>query len=295
MRAPQRIGISSVSIALADETSIDDVDVKDKELLRSFGFSTCHVGADRYALIEKAVSGLDLQGVDRLQLYRGFTDDTVREPLDVFRYESFRLHHAFDLSGPALTYADQGCGGLLVSIDEAISAIETGRASRVLCVAGDVLGSRREIMYNLMSDAACAFIVERDARFEPVAFHQVTQSYYWDTSARQDELLAAYFPMSRNVLNDLLSKAGIGRDDIAWTVPHNVSLRSWELLTRVVSLPRVYTKNIARIGHTVSCDHLINLDAMAREGLLTAGDHLLLFTFGFGATWTAMIVRYSGS
>jgi 3-oxoacyl-[acyl-carrier-protein] synthase III len=31
---------------------------------------------------------------------------------------------------------------------------------------------------------------------------------------------------------------------------------------------------------------------MNREGALTQGDYLLLFTFGFGASWTSLILQH---
>jgi len=46
------------------------------------------------------------------------------------------------------------------------------------------------------------------------------------------------------------------------------------------------------VGHTVSCDHIINLVDMEGAGALHDGDHLLLFTFGFGASWSAMVIQH---
>ncbi|MDQ3856008.1 MAG: hypothetical protein M3281_06390, partial [Chloroflexota bacterium] len=121
-----------------------------------------------------------------------------------------------------------------------------------------------------------------------------TQSYYWDTPRREQELLAAYFPMAQRAIQGALDKAGLAPSDVAWFVPNNVSLRSWEILAGLLGVPlgRVWTRNIEKVGHTVSCDHVINLVDMEREGALRSGDYLLLFTFGFGATWSCLVLQH---
>jgi 3-oxoacyl-[acyl-carrier-protein] synthase-3 len=91
-----------------------------------------------------------------------------------------------------------------------------------------------------------------------------------------------------------LEQAGISRNDVAWFVPHNVNLRSWKILSDLieVSEDKIWSNNIARVGHTVSCDHIINMRDMEDQGLLERGDILVLFTFGFGANWSCMIIEH---
>ena len=81
---------------------------------------------------------------------------------------------------------------------------------------------------------------------------------------------------------------------MALIVPHNVSRRSWEILLRLTDLPaeRLYADNIATKGHVISGDNFINLKDAAAEGRLRAGDRLLLFNFGFGASWSCMLVEH---
>jgi len=100
--------------------------------------------------------------------------------------------------------------------------------------------------------------------------------------------------MAERAITGALERAGLRLADIRWLVPTNVSQRSWAILADLLGLPldRVFTDNIPRVGHTVSCDLIINLADMERRGLLRPGDRLLAFTFGFGASWSTLILEH---
>ncbi len=227
----------------------------------------------------------------------GPRSETV-EPLSLFRYPAARAHYELGLQcASALAVSQQGCSGLLSTVVMAARLVQSGEAQGVLCLAGDVLPAHtsREIMYNLMSDATAALLLERDgSKNRIVAFHQQTQSYYWDSPLREQELLAAYFPMAQRVILTCLKRARLDLSDIRWVIPHNVSLRSWQILAKLLDLPeeKVWVRNIPRVGHTISCDHVINLADMETEGVLKSGDYLVLFTFGFGANWSCLVLQH---
>lgn len=279
--------------------------------LREFGFESCYVSTDQSLIplliecgrevIDKAKVAPD--HIRRIFLYSGLGDrsefDQSEDMLARFRYSVAQLRHELELPhANALAVSQQGCSGLLSLIElsrQLLSAADSDEA--VLCLAADFLPrpAKREIMYNLMSDAAGAVLVAENApKNRIVHFCQSIQSYYWDTPAHADELLAAYFPIAKQVIEQTIEEAGLKKTDIKYFVPHNVSRRSWEILVRLIAVPteKIWTDNIRRIGHTVSCDHVINLVDMEKQGVIDPGDYLVLFTFGFGATWTCMIVQH---
>ena len=281
-------------------------------MLAEFGFAHCYVHerpgnfdeliieAGRRALADAAVS---LDDIGALVLVSGLGHSPVAatgtaEPLGLFRYPAARAHYELGLTkASAFAVSQQGCSGLLSAVDMAARLVRSADAPAVLCLAGDALPAEanREIMYNLMSDAAAALLLERGAaKNRVVAFHQQTQSYYWDTPRREQELLGAYFPMARRVILGCLDRAGLEPAAVRWFVPHNVSLRSWQILARLLAIPeeKVWTRNIGRVGHTVSCDHVINLADMEVDGALAPGDYLVLFTFGFGASWSCLVLQH---
>ncbi|MDQ6885132.1 MAG: hypothetical protein M3077_13015 [Candidatus Dormibacteraeota bacterium] len=265
----------------------------------SDGFDELLVGAAAEAVAD---SGRSPGEIGTLFLYSGLNPH-VRptregEILERFRYPVAKLADQLELPhANAMALSQQGCSGLLSTINLAAHMVQSGEAPAALCVAGDALpsGANREIMYNVMSDAAAAVVVERGSlRNQIVTFHQLGQPAYWDSPQRERELIAAYFPMAQRAICGAIEQAGLRLSDIRWIVPSNVSLRSWTILAELLGVPatRIWSKNIARVGHTVCCDHVINLRDMGREGALTGGDHLLLFTFGFGASWTSMILQH---
>jgi 3-oxoacyl-[acyl-carrier-protein] synthase-3 len=166
----------------------------------------------------------------------------------------------------------------------------------VLCVCANRLpaGAPREIVYNVIADGAGAALVTRDPPTNRVldSYH-VTKGAYWDEVALRNELLAGYFPTSQAVIREALKRAGLGVDEVDWIVPHNVSLRSWEILLGSLRIPmsKLYAANIGRRGHNIAADHIVNLADMEAEGLLQAGQRLLLFNFGFGAHWSTIILE----
>ena len=88
-----------------------------------------------------------------------------------------------------------------------------------------------------MARARCSCVARRE-RNRIIATHQVTKGAFWDSGSLENEIIAAYFPTARTVIEDTLRKAGVTLDDIDWVIPHNVSLRSWEILLGLIGCPR---------------------------------------------------------
>jgi 3-oxoacyl-[acyl-carrier-protein] synthase-3 len=279
--------------------------------LRELGFAQAYLAEDPdgvdellVAAAEEALAdaGHSPSEIGTLFLYSGLNPGVPASRaagiLRRFRYPVAKLADRLKLPhANALALSQQGCSGLLSAINLAARVVQAGDRPAARCVAGDALpkNANREVMYNVMSDAAAAVVVERGSpRNQIVSFHQLGQAAYWDSPLQERELIAAYFPMAQRAICSAIEEAGLRLADIRWIVPSNVSLRSWTILADLLGIPttRIWSKNIARVGHTVCCDHVINLRDMSHGGALTRGDHLLLFTFGFGASWTSLILQH---
>jgi 3-oxoacyl-[acyl-carrier-protein] synthase-3 len=223
----------------------------------------------------------------------------MRDLMDFFKYPVSRLQSELDLANATVAGVDQqGCAAIFSAVRLARATLVAEPDVRtVLCVSADRLppGSPREVVYNLVSDGACAMLVRRDAaRNRIIATHQVTKGAFWDSGSLENEIIAAYFPTARTVIADTLRKAGLTLADVDWVIPHNVSLRSWEILLGLIDCPRekLFSENIGRVGHTIAADNFINLRDATDAGLLRDGDRLLLFTFGYGLNWGCMILEH---
>jgi len=286
----------------------------EREVLERFGFEQVRVAVQEtpYQLAVEAAGRLlervDPESIDLL-VYAGMPSGaafdaprtsrarSVLGSLDRFKYPGTRLQSELGLVR-ATTFAvgELACASLFgaLRVGRALAAAEG--LKRVLCVASEFFPEEagREALFNCTSDAACAVLLEDGAeRNRIVAQAQVTKGYYWDCEGSRDEIVASYFPTARRVVEEVLERAGWTRDDVTWVLPHNVSLRSWEVLLGLLRLRRakLYTRNIARNGHTLVGDNFINLADAVQAGDVRPGDRLLLFSYGFGAHWSALAME----
>jgi 3-oxoacyl-[acyl-carrier-protein] synthase-3 len=223
---------------------------------------------------------------------------TAADPRPLFRYPATWLQAKLGLPrAEVMGVGQMACNSLH-------GAIRTARAiicsepdiNSVLCVGSDKFpaAGNREVVYNLMSDGACACIVERNCdRNRILGIHQTTRGAFWDSTVSHDRLVSAYFPLVRECIMGALAKAGCGIDDLKLLIPHNINLPSWQLAASILGFPvdRIFTKNISEIGHIVSADNLINHIAAQESGMLQPGDVVAWFVTGFGAHWTCIVLQ----
>ena len=316
------IGISGVAYAIPEQgRSLTELATlgqlkSEPALLEQFGFSQVYVAEAEtpYSLALTAAKRLlDEQkvapaSVDAL-IYCGtpsvaFTAaGSVREAAgrlattQRFSYPATRLQYDLELDRAATFALDQlACTSLFAAVRLARALIIAGEARRVLCVSSEFFPecAGREAIYNCTGDASCAVLVDDGAeRNRIVASMQVTKGYYWDADALTNEIVASYFPTAKHVIAETLGRAGWSPNDVTWVMPHNVSVRSWEILLGLTGIPRdrLWCRNVARIGHTLAGDNFINLRDAMDDGSVRAGDRLLLFSYGYGAHWTALAVE----
>jgi 3-oxoacyl-[acyl-carrier-protein] synthase III len=94
-------------------------------------------------------------------------------------------------------------------------------------------------------------------------------------------------------VTDLLKEFGYGLDDISQAIFHQANGRLLSALGKRLGLApgKVYSV-IDRIGNPSSASLPIALDVANRDGVIRAGDLVLLGTFGAGLTWATGLVRW---
>ena len=292
----------------------------DPEVLEGFGFGRVNVAVDEspYELAHAAASQLlDEQQVDPatigLLIYGGtpsalaFAAATEADvgaaslcTADRFRYPATRLQHELGLERAAVLALDQlACTTLFGAVRVARAMMAAEGIERVLCVASEFYPAHagREALYNCTADAACALLLDQaDApggRNRIVGSATITKGYYWDAAAMREEVVASYFPTAVHAINRALCSARWRPEDVDWVIPHNVSARSWDVLLRLARLPnaQLWSRNIALRGHALAGDNFINLRDAIDAGDLRPGQRALLFSYGYGAHWTALAVE----
>jgi 3-oxoacyl-[acyl-carrier-protein] synthase III len=308
------VHITAIAYALPERSaSLEELEQDGRlnspaSVLRSFGFDRAWVAdVDGGELAARAVTRLleetrvDPASIDGLFYASALPTGHAagRDLLAGFSYPASRMQYDFGFVNARTTGISQvGCLGLMTAVRLARAAlVAEPHAARMLCVSSDVLpaGETREVLYNVISDGACALLVERGGGSNRiVAERQVTKGYYWDCAGRGNEIVAAYFPTARAVIHDTLREARIEANAIGCVLPHNISRRSWEILLQLTGLPadRLYADNIAGKGHVIGGDNFINLRDAADAGRLQRGETLLLFNFGFGASWACLLLEH---
>ncbi|MBX7219262.1 MAG: ketoacyl-ACP synthase III [Blastocatellia bacterium] len=94
---------------------------------------------------------------------------------------------------------------------------------------------------------------------------------------------------SRNVLDRLQLTV----NDIDLVIPHQANQRITDAVSDRLGIPadRIYA-NISRIGNTSSASIPIALDECVRGGRIHRGNLLMFTSFGAGATWGSMVLRW---
>lgn len=285
------------------------------ETLEGFGFHGAWISDDISALgIKAAQQTLNMAGiapgeVDALivagalpEAHHRASECTHAEPvLGLFCYQASWLQEALGLSKAFVSgVAQQGCAGMFSALRQARALLMAEPdLEHVLCIGADAFpaGIRREVLYNVVSDAACAVLLSRQSlRYRWLAHHQISKGWYWDVPAKQSEIVAAYFPTAAMTIRKALAKAGLRADELDLVIPTGVNAASWPILMRLCGVPddRLFIPR-QRFGHTIAADSFLMLQQAVDAGVLRPGQKLLLFTYGFGSSWSAMILETTDS
>jgi 3-oxoacyl-[acyl-carrier-protein] synthase-3 len=217
-----------------------------------------------------------------------------RSFLSNFCYSGSWLQNELGLRRAAVVgIAQQGCAGFFSAIRLAKSLIAAEpEINHVLVAGGDALapGISREVLFNVVSDAACAVIVSREGcRYRYLAAHQIAKGSFWDVCNKPAEIAASYFPSAKTVVQTLRTKLG---DDIDLVISSGVRRSSWEILVNLWGIPNdrcIFPRS--SFGHTIHADSFLILKQAEADGLIRPGTRILLFTFGFGSTWSAIALE----
>jgi 3-oxoacyl-[acyl-carrier-protein] synthase-3 len=318
------IGLRGVSGVLApcsrsvEQLARDGLLTSAPDVLREFGFDRAFIAdgpsaagvmaleAARRALAD---AGLEAGDIDLLVWASARPEGHIR-PLgteratggpdffDGFRYSSGWLQDALDLDrADVIAVAQQGCATMFAALRTARAILETEEErSHALCVAVDVLPARapREILYNVISDGACAVVLSKGSTTDRwIGFRQISRGCFWDPVERAPEIMASYFVMGRQAIAEVLECAGVAPGDVDVVLPTGINRRSWDVMLDLTGIPRerLYTAGES-FGHTINADSFIQLDRLRKSASVPAGSMVLTFTYGFGSSWCALLLEH---
>jgi 3-oxoacyl-[acyl-carrier-protein] synthase-3 len=214
------------------------------------------------------------------------------------------------------------CTSFVYALHSAVTAIESGRAKRVLVVGADAL--TRHIDFTdrsicvLFGDGAGAFVVE--ASDEPgvlgidlgadgsrpdvlqieaggsamPATCAAIESGLHQVSMNGQEVFKFAVRAIPATTKRALAASRLKLEDLTWLIPHQANQRIIDTVADRLHLPhdRVFS-NIAKVGNTSSASIPLAVSDLYTGGSLRRGDVLALVGFGAGLTWGAAIVRWT--
>ena len=215
---------------------------------------------------------------------------------DLMDYPASRLQAALGLDDAVvLGLNQQACTSMLGSVRLASALLATEPdMERVLCVSADRFpaGAGYEQAYSLISDGAGACVVSRrPSGYRLLAAHQITNGAM--VSADDDETVGAYFSYTHRLVTELLAKAGVAAQDLAWVVPQNTNRKAWQILSRLLGVDheRVWCPSMPDVAHVISADNMVNMAYLEASGRVRAGDRVLLAMAGYGMNWQGLLLE----
>ena len=92
---------------------------------------------------------------------------------------------------------------------------------------------------------------------------------------------------------ELVAKLAAGAKGYDVMVPTGVNRPSWEILLNLVGISsqRLY-QEMESFGHTIMADSFLLLEDLRRRNRVASGSRLLLFSYGFGSSWSALLLEH---
>ena len=209
------------------------------------------------------------------------------------------------------------CPGFLFALDVAAGFFARGVVKKVLvvsaermsglldwtdrstcCIFGDgagaaVLGTGEQYLASELHTAGGDDIISIPTAWDNSPFYQRTREKSCVHMQGQETYKFAINSMVTDI-RSVLSKAGIGGEEIKWVIPHQANYRIInEARKRLPEIaPEKFAVNIERVGNTSSASEPILLDELNRAGQIQTGDYVLLSAFGGGLSSACCLIRW---
>lgn len=210
-----------------------------------------------------------------------------------------------------------GCSGFVYGLGLAKGLVETGQARAVLLVTADtyskLLAPDDHSVRTIFGDAAAATLVRAQAlgtaSMGPFVFgtdgsgagNLIVKSGgmreggpIGTLTMNGPEIFRFTLDVVPRLIEETLSRASLGRDDVDLYVFHQANAFMLEHLRRKLEIsPDKFVINLHDCGNTVSSTIPIALKRCSTDGRLKPGHRLMLVGFGVGYSWASAIVPWS--
>jgi len=215
------------------------------------------------------------------------------------------------------------CSGFMYAFYQGVTAIESGRAERVLVVGSEVMSSITDWTNRstcvLFGDGAGAVLLEAtdgpngiidmemgsDGRYfnilhmkaggsaHPPSHETVDKGWHVVEMEGQETFKLAVRQMYETA-KDLLDRNRVKPTRLGLFIGHQANLRIIDAVTKRLKLrPNQVYNNIERYGNTTSATIPSCIYEAEAEGRIRKGDWMLLVSFGAGLTWGGALMKWA--
>ncbi len=295
------------------------VDTTDEWIRTRTGVERRHVCAEDQTTsdmcIEAAKVAIEDAGINVTDIDMVITGTTT--PDLIFPNISTLIQHKLGIP-PCIAFSlEAACTGFIYALVTADKFIKAGEAKCVLvlgaeCITKLVDWSDRNTCV-LFGDGAGAAILKSsqepgiischlgaDGKHKDLLYYPVGASN--NLAAAGTETAAIHmtgsevFKVAVRKLGDIaaatLEKAGVGKDELDWLVPHQANVRIIQAMAKRLDLPmEKVILTVQDHGNTSAASVPLALDVGIRDGRLKKGQLILMEAFGGGFTWGTVLMR----
>jgi len=295
----------------SDEWISQMTGIKERHITIKEGTTEMSVKAARLALEDAGVSAAEIELIIVATVTPDYFFPTtaclVQAELGVTAATSF------DISA--------GCTGFIYALSVADQFVRSGMYKTVLVIAAEVLSKLTDWTDRntcvLFADGAGAAVVARgeeegiisiftgaegDTQGNLACIAAPLGNCYMDVQKTEPKLIYMNgkeifkfaVTMMPECIEKVLEDSGYTLDDVTHIIPHQANTRIVEAAAKRLGIPQErFFMNIEKYGNTSGASIPIALDEMSRQGLLKAGDLLIIVGFGAGLTYGAELIRWT--
>ena len=295
------------------------VDTTDEWIRTRTGVERRHVCADDQTTsdmcIEAAKIAIEDAGIDVTDIDMVITGTT--SPDLIFPNISTIIQHKLGIPACIAFSLEAACTGFIYALTTADKFVKTGEAKCVLVLGAECITKlvdwKDRNTCVLFGDGAGAAILKpsqepgiischlgADGKHKDLLYYPVGASN--NLAAAGTEAAAIHmtgsevFKVAVRKLGDIaaatLEKAGVGKDELDWLVPHQANIRIIQAMAKRldISMEKVIV-TVQDHGNTSAASVPLALDVGIRDGRLKKGQLILMEAFGGGFTWGTVLMR----
>ena len=95
-----------------------------------------------------------------------------------------------------------------------------------------------------------------------------------------------------HIITELAERGGVKPEEIDHIIPHQANVRIIDYISRKTGIPKEkFLLNLDRYGNTAAASVGLALDENRRNGVIKAGELVLMMGFGGGLSWGGVLIR----